>query len=393
MKTLIELYDERPLENVLSTEVFRPERTVFICPRDIADDKRLKRKLREYMQHRGVEVELVFTRAGMYSAKDILERLQEVVERYEDCALDVSGGTDDALFAAGALSAKLQIPVFTYSRKKNAFFNIMNADFADEYVCNIDYSVEDSILMAGGALHMGRVDNSVLGSYMDRIDPFFNLYLKYRKEWTRDVEYIQQISHSDREQFTAPLDIHGAYYQKAVRGAPIPAPEKLLKEYERIGFISNLRIDCTEGVSFRFSDHWVRTWMRDIGSVLELYTYKECLKSGLFGDVVTSAVVDWEGDNEADAVTNEIDVMATCGVNQVFISCKTCDVKTEALNELAILRDRFGSGMSRAAIVTTKLGGSAMRRRAHELNIDVIDINDITSGRISGQIKKLAEQL
>ena len=32
MKTLIELYDVRPLENVLSTEVFSPERTVFICP-------------------------------------------------------------------------------------------------------------------------------------------------------------------------------------------------------------------------------------------------------------------------------------------------------------------------------------------------------------------------
>lgn len=32
MKTLIELYDERPLKNVLSTEVFSPERTVFICP-------------------------------------------------------------------------------------------------------------------------------------------------------------------------------------------------------------------------------------------------------------------------------------------------------------------------------------------------------------------------
>ena len=32
MKTLIELYDERPIENILATEVFRPERTVFLCP-------------------------------------------------------------------------------------------------------------------------------------------------------------------------------------------------------------------------------------------------------------------------------------------------------------------------------------------------------------------------
>ena len=36
MKTLIELYDDRPIENVLGTEMFRPERTVFLCPPEIA---------------------------------------------------------------------------------------------------------------------------------------------------------------------------------------------------------------------------------------------------------------------------------------------------------------------------------------------------------------------
>ena len=392
MKTLIELYDERPLENVLSTEVFRPERTVFICPKEIADDKRLKKKLREYMQHRGVDVELVFTRAGMFSAGDILDRLQEVVDRYEDCAIDVSGGTDDALFAAGALSAKVDIPVFTYSRKKNAFFNIKNAEFAEGLVCSVDYSVEDCLLMAGGALRPGRVDNSILDSYMGKIDPFFNIYMKNRRDWIRTVEYIQQISHADKEQVKIPLSVKGTYYQKAVRGAPIPAPEKVLRDFESIGFIRDFKADAEKGVSFTFADSCVRSWMRDVGAVLELYVYKKCVESGIYTDVVTSAVVDWEGDNGADAVTNEIDVMATYGVNPVFISCKTCEVKTEALNELAILRDRFGSSMSTAAIVTAKTGNSAMRRRAQELNIDVIDVNDITSGRIREQIKKPAAQ-
>ena len=48
MKTLIELYDERPLENVLGTEMFRPERTVFICPPEVAQNATLKRQLRAY---------------------------------------------------------------------------------------------------------------------------------------------------------------------------------------------------------------------------------------------------------------------------------------------------------------------------------------------------------
>jgi len=99
--------------------------------------------------------------------------------------------------------------------------------------------------------------------------------------------------------------------------------------------------------------------------------------------------VDWEGDGSQNAVTNELDVMCTRGVTPVFISCKTCDVKTEALNELAILRDRFGGQIARAAIVTAERGGSPMRNRAGELNIAVIDLNDLKNGRLEKRIRAL----
>ena len=71
--------------------------------------------------------------------------------------------------------------------------------------------------------------------------------------------------------------------------------------------------------------------------------------------------------------------MCTRGITPVFISCKTCDVKTEALNELAILRDRFGGKIARAAIVTAEKGGAAMRNRASELGIDVFDLDDLNN--------------
>jgi len=388
MKTLIELYDERPLENVLSTEIFRPERTVYICHSDV--DGKEKKALAEYFAHRGLDTKLEFITADRYSSKDVYNVLRSVVDRYGDCALDVAGGTDNALFAAGQLCTERNLPVFTYSRKLNRYFEISGAPFAGELSCEVQYNVEDFFLMAGGSMRMGRVDNSVLNKYMEDIEPFFELYLKFRRKWQGIVNYIQRVSKNKVEGYVE-LEVSGDYTVKGDRGRKIDAPEDALRAYEQIGFISELHIDRVSGVSFRFKDAQVRSWMRDIGSVLELYVYKACLDTGIFNDVRTSAVVYWEGYDvrQENAVSNELDVMCAKGVTPVFISCKTSAVQTEALNELAILRDRFGSNTAKAAIVTAERGGGAMRNRAEELGITVIDINDLSRGRTKQRIKSL----
>ncbi len=104
----------------------------------------------------------------------------------------------------------------------------------------------------------------------------------------------------------------------------------------------------------------------------------------------TSVVVEWENGAGNAAVTNEIDVIASRGVVPLFISCKTCDARTEALNELAILRDRFGGRMARAALVTAETATVPLRRRAAELDIAVIDLMDLSAGELSAAIVSAA---
>ena len=378
METLIELYDERPLENVLGVDMFHPKRVVYICTGSVASDLNLQNKLRLYFRHRGLHVELIFYRAGMYDAEEMLKVFRKVLSLYPDSVLDITGGTDAVLFAAGLLSAEAAIPVITYSRKENKFYNIRNAAFGDGLPCDVNYTVEDCFLMAGGSMRPGRVDNSILSGYMDDIEPFFRVYLKHRRQWTKIVTFIQRLSPADSEGHFS-LSVSGGYTVKGERAARISAPEAALRDLEAIGFLSELEIIPEESVSFRFRDAQIRTWLRDVGSVLELFIYKACLDTGLFQDVITSAVVDWDGSGRQNAVTNELDVMCTRGITPVFISCKTCDVKTEALNELAILRDRFGGKIARAAIVTAEKGGAAMRNRASELGIDVFDLDDLNN--------------
>lgn len=388
MHTLIELYDERPLENVLGVEMFRPERVIYICPDVIASDRTLQKKLREFFRHRGMKVELIFLRASVYDAEAMLRVLRKTISQYPTAAMDITGGTDAVLFASGLLNAESEFPVFTYSRRRNRFYNIRNADFASNVPCDIRYSVEDCFLMAGGSMRPGRVDNTILCHYMDMIEPFFRLYMRHRKQWTKIVTYMQRVS-TNTPDGDFSLEVHGHYTVKGERTSLISAPEDALREMEQIGLILDLRIQENESVSFRFRDAQIRSWLRDVGSVLELYVYKACLNTGLFQDVITSAVVDWDGIGGRNAVTNELDVMCTRGITPVFISCKTCDAKTEALNELAILRDRFGGNVAKAAIVTAKKGGIPLRNRASELGIHVIDINDLNDGLLEKRIRSM----
>ena len=390
MRTLIELYDERPLENVLGVEVFRPRRVVYVCPENVAGDKRVHRQLKEYFRHRGMAPELSFVRTDVYDSESVLRRLRSITEEDADCAIDITGGTDAVLFAAGLLSAERPVPVFTYSRKRNRFYNIRNASFASDLPCDVRFSVEDCFRMAGGSMRPGRVDNRILDRYMDDYDPFFRLYLEHRRDWTRIVTYFQRVSQTAPEA-PIPLEVSGPYEVKGERAARIQAPEKALADLEKLGFLLDLQITRGERVSFRFRDQQIRTWLRDVGSVLELYVYRDCLLTGRFDDLISSAVVDWQAGRGHDAVTNELDVMATRGVTPIFVSCKTCDVKTEALNELAVLRDRFGGGRARAAIVTAENGGAAMRHRAAELGIDVIDLEDLKEGRLRERLYALSK--
>ena len=386
MNTLIELYDERAIENVLAADMFRPQRIIYLCPTEVAQSRERQEQIGDFFQHRGWNPELIFVEASQYKVDRILRQLLMISEKFPDCALDVTGGSDAELFAAGLFASKADVRVFTYSRRQNRFYNISRADFADNLPCNISYSVKDFFLMAGGTLLPGRVDNGILRGYLDDIDPFFDCFLQYRRDWTNIITYMQRVSPAEYGQIP-PMEVRGNYIVKGERGGRICAKEDALQAFERVGFIRDLNIVSGDKVSFRFRDVNTRAWLRDVGSVLELYVYKACLDAGIFNDIISSAVVRWDEVLGHGSVINEIDVMATRGVVPLFISCKVSDIKTEALNELAILRDRFGGKGAKAAIVSTGRCNAAARHRAAQLGIAVIDRDELESGKLAYRLK------
>lgn len=383
MKTLIELYDEKPIENVLGTEMFRPEETVILCPPETVSERFLRQSLNRYFEYRGCPVKITVVPVSLLDAAKVERQLQKILETHEDCAIDISGGTDASLFAAGAVCGST--PVFTYSGRRNAFFEIQNAPFARDLRCDVTLDARSCFLMAGGTLLPGREDNEKLKNRQNDIDALFAIFRKYRKGWRRQIGYIQAISSAE----PGALRAEGPKTVRVDHGQAT-ADEAMLHELAEAGLIQQLQI-TRESISFRFPDEVVRFWLRDIGSVLELQVYSACLEAGCFDDVVLSAVVNWEGgQTQRNAVTNEVDVVAVQGIRPLFISCKTSEIRTEALNELAVLRDRFGGKSSRAIIVTSAAASknrALMRMRAAELNIEVIELGDLVKDRLIARLK------
>lgn len=387
MKTLVELYDERAIENVLGPETFKPEKVVYVCDEKVADDAGIKENYERFFKKRGLEVSIEFLKGSIYKTDKLVKKFQYIYEHYEDCCLDVAGGNDAALFAAGMFCKNTQVPALTYSSKRNMFFDIQNAEFADNLPCTLEYSVEDFFLMTGGTLRAGRVDNSSLSNYLKYFDGFFDIFMKYRRDWVDLITYILRISQKERDEID--LKVCGDLEQKADHGRRVSADMDFMKELEELGFIKNLSLSYDKRLSFEFMDENTRNWLRDVGSVLELYVYKACLDTGVFTDVMSSVVVDWDGLRGHETVSNEIDVVAAKGVKPMFISCKACEVKTEALNELAVLRDRFGGKGSKAVIVTSEMIRASARHRAAQLDIAVIDLEELEAGNIVSQLEMI----
>jgi len=383
MKTLIELYDIYPIANVLGALTFSPDECILLCPSGLKVDKEMKRSLRTFFKYMKSDTKLTFIPVSLYDAIKTEHVLREVLDSHQDCAIDISGGTDAALFATGEVAG--DTPVFTYSGKKRSFFEIKNAPFVRGQVPDVHLDVKSCLLLGGGTLLPGRADNAILSRRTEQIDKLFAAYSKYRRIWNAQISYIQKISSSEPGE----LDAEGDLTNKA-GGRNVTAEPALFQALAEAGLILNLEIR-SESIRFRFPDETLRFWLRDIGAVLELQVYRACLAAGCFDDVVLSAVVNWQsGEIKSDSVSNEIDVMAVRGIRPIFISCKTSDVHTEALNELSILRERFGGHYSRAILVTSGTASrsrATMRNRATKLGIELIEWEDLKLDRLTARLR------
>lgn len=144
--------------------------------------------------------------------------------------------------------------------------------------------------------------------------------------------------------------------------------------------------------SFFYANGPVRNTLHTKGSCLENYVWLHMARSGGFDDVRSNCFYQWG----SEEVSNELDVVATQGLELFFCSCKTSMPNNGHLNEVQSLKTTLGlasrTGMVYAfAQANRKLAEKypAVRQRAHEMGLPICNAMD--DGAVDEWIEELLQ--
>ena len=387
MKTIIELYDEQSLLNLLAVCAVQPqaENVVFIgefCDRRKTDV--LKHWVDGFLQKRGIRTKTFFVHTDTSDYNAVIDALRKTNERFPGCALEVCGGQYLTLLAAGVFAERVQIPIFHYSIARKRFENIRYAEEADEMKTPA-FTAEEMIELAhAGRMNGGHFSSSVIkDSLQQDVRALWGLFLSHKSDWHRIMVCFQSARSDKDHPLPVTIDRTAAQNQAV--------SDSFLRELEETGLIRGLTLSSTK-ISFTYKNRIIRAAMQDAGAALELFTYLSIRNHPkLFHDCEINLCVDWDGAGPSHT-SNELDVVAVSGVTTLFISCKSGKLDVAFLNEIYTLTVRLGGRLAKPVLMTAALfpgrDNTALLQRAKDLGIEQIAVGDICplirEGRFKG---------
>lgn len=393
--TYIEFFDKTEVENVCACLVRPPERVILIG----ADARKLgphAERYRRLMADRGHNVEFICRGVNRNKLQDIVQELCDIVEQYEDCVFDLTGGEDLYLVAVGI--------VWDHYRDLNLQMHRINAYTGSISDCDLDgetiaqgiypaLTVEENIRVYGGVVvrDKDKVNRTyewdMNEEFCDDIDAIWRVCRADTRLWNRQISVLKMMNactpgdpltiSAEQERLLPLLQAEKALFiwDHSVLGKLLE--KGLITAYEQSGGV----------VSVTFKNEQVKRCLTKEGQALEMKIFLTALRcrekdEPVYDDAMNGVSIDWDGklhfEGEARDTENEIDVMMMHGLIPVFVSCKNGFMKMEELYKLGSVADRFGDKYAKKVLVATGLEyaggfGDDVRQRAADMGIRVVE--------------------
>lgn len=414
--TVLEFFDKNPLENLVTTLTLRPDRVIFFGKADLM--KQQREACIDLLKKKKINTEVIWQRVDCENLPLLIETLERTVAKEKDCVIDVTGGEDLVLVAAGAVYEKLRgthnVQLQRFDLSRGRFFDCDG----DEKVINEDLprlSVEENIALRGGVVRYQSKEAS--GTEKWQITPelqqyteiLWNISRRDPAQWNSAISVLRgQEKRPDRKK-SLQISINIARLKKAVEksDAGYAYLHGVLLEMKNRALLTNFS-KTEEKITYRYRDEALYRLLSKAGNVLEVKILLLVLGmknedgSPWCTDAVNGVYIDWDGqlhtryDEEKDT-ENEIDVLLMRDIFPVFISCKNGMVKEEELYKLSTVADRFGGKYTRRVLCATYLGKSEgsnayLRQRAADMYITLIEnIHTMSDEEIEARLRAACE--
>ena len=393
MSTIVELYDKEPVENVLSACIFKPDLVVYLC--DVKDNTlRKEHAVYRFFNSRGLDCKARFYYIDTTDVAMINRLLHAIRKDYPDCVFDCSGGKDLVLIAAGIFCAENRVPAYYIDIASGKFINLFGCEDLQAAFYMPELRAEDIFALAGARLAgNGHFDDGELDAELEEdVLGLWSAILQDQRGWHQTAGFLQAAgAHQPETQ----LGVRAKAEIRVNAQMTAYADEAFLRKLEELGLLIHLRFYAGR-VEFTYKSALIRRCLQNHGIWLELFAYVAAKRSGLFCDVRTSVLVDWDGSEHGTRSTrNEVDVLAVHHITPVFISCKMGAPTPLALSEIKIISEKFGGERTKTVLLTAtdvEKKSPAVAQRARDLGIYLLDVRKMDHGDLARRLRIIAEK-
>ena len=270
MKILIELYDKEPIYNYLAACVFTPDRVYFVGNSETSD-KKCRLKTEKFARLTGIDAEFRYISVESVCFDGIRSAIEKIIDAEKKdgnkCIIDVTGGSDLALVAAGSLIGKCE-DIVRYDNNSGDF-RMLSCN--ETRTVNLGIPCEAFIAAAGGTVYEKTRSMNFTDKEWQIIRRIISVFFGNCDNWTKFVKYLQRVSKKEGGKIGDSLFID-APLSVAEGGKNYSCNKEILSELEKCGAVKNIKY--TEGrVEFAYASAEFAVLLANEGVWLELSVY------------------------------------------------------------------------------------------------------------------------
>ncbi len=410
----IEFYDQNAVENVCSSLSTKAERVYILGGNKKAVQKCCVRYT-GLLEERGIHTEFYPVNISKNKLKSLIKSLLLIIKKEEECCIDLTGGDDLCLVAAGYIAGYVKakypdkvIQMHRFNIRTNA---VDDCDGDGNVISTIpapQLRVDENIRVYGADIAPGHHNNNrwkLTESDVEDIKRIWEICATDTTNWNCFVSDVEKAEKCKSDNSSKLKIFSGIQEIKRLNGGndcfsgnAMSVIRKRLNENRLV------RIEESKDRSvlkITYKSEIVRQCLIKSGNALEMLVYAMALEAEdkgkkVYNDVMHSVYVDWDGEihpdkksksnkesqpdqkNEKVDCFNEIDIVAMKNLTPVFISCKNGAVNQEELYKLYTVANHLGGKYAKKVLVTASLVDSAerFRQRAKDLGITIIEEKD-----------------
>ena len=414
--TYVEFFDKTASENVSACLTYAPDRVIYIGD----NSKVMKKHIANYQQvfsDRGYNIEISFKTVTKSNLDNAVELLSEIVETYDNCVFDITGGEEILTLALGIVYSRYpdkNIQIHKFNLRNNAVYDC-DKDGTTIYKEPPTLTVEENVKIYGGKVIYGSICQNktykweLTADFVNDVNLIWNICKQDVRYWNVQIGVLEAVELTGarsadglttvaaRNVLEQYLINHKAKYKTAKGIIAYLLENGLLTAFE----------DDGTTVTVSYKNQQVKKCLTKAGQALEMKIYvtaKGLLdKDGtpVYNDALNGVVIDWDGElHDGDVrkeydTQNEIDVLLMHDIIPVFISCKNGIVTADELYKLNTVAERFGSKYSKKILVATAISdlgeqGRYLKQRAIDMGIKPIEnVQDMDDAELERKLKNL----